>query len=148
MYIGSMQYYCVNKIDSKNIEGLDLSSWRLAFNGAEAVNPQTMQRFIKKFEPFGFKPEAMHAVYGLAESSVALAFPKLHQPAKTDYVERDSFESKQKAIPTALGSKNTLAFAICGEPLEGHDIRIVDKDQQALGEREVGCVQFKGPSSS
>ncbi|WDT80388.1 MAG: AMP-binding protein [Candidatus Manganitrophus sp.] len=66
---------CVRKIDERAIEGLDLSSWRVAFNGAEPVSPETLERFTKRFAPYGFRKETFFPVYGLAESSVALTFP-------------------------------------------------------------------------
>ncbi len=65
---------CVRKIADAALEGLDLSSWRCALNGAEPVNPDTVERFVARFAPYGFRREAMMPVYGLAESSVASAF--------------------------------------------------------------------------
>ena len=59
---------CVHKIDDRDLAGLDLSSWRLAFNGAEPVSPDTITRFGARFAPYGFRPEAMTPVYGLAEA--------------------------------------------------------------------------------
>jgi acyl-CoA synthetase (AMP-forming)/AMP-acid ligase II/acyl carrier protein len=63
---------CVRAIQDHEIEGLDLSSWRMSCNGAEPVNPATIERFIARFEPYGFRPDAMAPVYGLAECSVGL----------------------------------------------------------------------------
>ncbi|MEA3332592.1 MAG: AMP-binding protein, partial [Pseudomonadota bacterium] len=61
---------CLKKIDDRDIEGLDLSSWRLVFNGAEPVSPETVRNFGKRFGCYGFGFEVMAPVYGLAESSV------------------------------------------------------------------------------
>ena len=66
---------CVRRIANTDLEGLDLSSWRVAFNGAEAVSAETIRTFTDHFGPVGFKPEALKPVYGLAESTVGLAFP-------------------------------------------------------------------------
>ncbi|MDA3785315.1 MAG: AMP-binding protein, partial [Deltaproteobacteria bacterium] len=74
--------FCLKKIDDLDIEGLDLSSWRLAFNGAEPVSPATVHDFTARFRPFGFAAQAMAPVYGLAESTVGLAFPPPGQPAR------------------------------------------------------------------
>src|SRR3974390_916389 len=57
---------CVRKIPDKAMEGVDLSSWRAAMNGAEPVNPETLERFINRFSKYGFKRESMLPVYGLA----------------------------------------------------------------------------------
>jgi acyl-CoA synthetase (AMP-forming)/AMP-acid ligase II len=65
---------CLTKIDDE-LQGLDLSSWRLAFNGADPVSPVTIQRFIDRFAPNELRRDAITPVYGLAESAVGLAFP-------------------------------------------------------------------------
>ena len=80
---------CVRKISDKAMEGVDLSSWRAALNGAEPVNPETLERFTKRFAKFGFRREAMLPVYGLAEASLGVTFPPLYRGPKIDRVERD-----------------------------------------------------------
>ncbi len=138
---------CVRKIDDAALEGLDLSSWRLAFNGAEAVNPNTLKRFIKRFKPYGFDEKNMFPVYGLAESSVALTFPPVGRGIKIDTIKRESLEDNLKAQPASKDSKNVLEFVGCGMPLKGHAIRVVDNDNNPLPDRNVGNLQFQGPST-
>ena len=65
---------CLRRIDERDIEGLDLSSWRFAFNGAEPVSPETLTAFENRFARYGLRPTAPAPVYGLAECSVGLAF--------------------------------------------------------------------------
>lgn len=136
---------CIRKIDPANLEGLDLSSWRMAANGAEKVYPQTLELFAEKFASYGFKKEALLPVYGLAESTVALAIPPLGRQFRVDYVDRQQFEEKRLAQPSK--DKNALAFVGCGMPIEAHEIRIVDDNNKLLTERQVGRLQFRGPSS-
>ncbi len=138
---------CIRKIDDANLHGLDLSCWRLAFNGAEAINPRTLERFAKKFAPFGFKEESLYPVYGLAESSVALTFPPLHRVPKIDTILRNPFEIKQKAIPSAKTEIPYLEFVSCGLPLPLHEIKVVDDAGNSLPERQIGSLYFKGPSA-
>ncbi|HUO37312.1 MAG TPA: AMP-binding protein, partial [Mycobacterium sp.] len=59
---------CLAKIDDAELQGLDLSTWRLAFNGAEPVSPATVERFTKRFAAYGLRPDVITPVYGLAES--------------------------------------------------------------------------------
>jgi 1-acyl-sn-glycerol-3-phosphate acyltransferase len=139
--------FCIRKIDDKAIEGLDLSSWRIAFNGAEAVNPDTLARFTQRFSPYGFRPETFFPVYGLAESSVALTFPHLGRPPRIDRVAREPFERHHRAEPASVSESSPLRFVSCGVPLPGHEVRIVDERGQELGERMEGSLQFQGPSS-
>lgn len=138
---------CVSKIHEADIEGLDLSHWRLAFNGAEAINPKTLQRFIEKFEPYGFKAESLYPVYGLAESSVALTFPTIAQKPRIDAILRGPLENNNQAEPANLQTQDRIEFVSCGKPLPGHEIRIVDTSNQPLPERHVGNLQFRGPSA-
>lgn len=135
---------CVRKIDHGLIEGLDLSSWRMAANGAEKIYPRTLEMFAKKFEPYGFNRKALMPMYGLAESTVGLAIPPLHRDFRVDHVDRKRFEEDRFAIPSS--EENQLSFVSCGLPIEGHDIRIVDEDNLVLPERRVGSLQFRGPS--
>ena len=136
---------CVNKLDPAVLEGLDLSSWRVAANGAEKVYPRTLQAFCDKFAPFGFKRNAMMPMYGLAESSVGLCLPPLGREFRLDTVDRKLFEEKRSAEPT--DNKEGLTFVGCGMPLPEHEIRIVDDENVVLPERSVGRLQFRGPSA-
>ena len=137
---------CLKRLNDEDIEGLDLSSWRLAFNGAEAVSPDSIERFTRRFQTVGFKPETMMPVYGLAESSVGLAFPPLHRKPVIDRIDRDKFSHTGQAIAAEPADKNALSFVGCGHALSGHQIRIVDADGKELPERHKGNLQFRGPS--
>ena len=137
---------CVRKVTDAEIEGLDLSSWRLACNGSEPVSPETIERFTRRFAPYGFKPETMCPVYGLAESSVALTVPPLGRGPWVDRVARAAFERRREARPAAADDDNPLRFVSCGRPLPGHEVRIVDATGQPVGERIEGRIEFRGPS--
>ncbi|MDR3478959.1 MAG: AMP-binding protein [Gammaproteobacteria bacterium] len=136
---------CVRKIDPATIEGLDLSSWRIAANGAEAIQPKTLQRFAEKFAPYGFKLETFLPVYGLAESTVGLAVSPPGRKPWIDKVDRKAYEETFLATPTE--DVNCLEFVSCGPPLPGHEVRIVDDENQLLPARHIGHLQFKGPSN-
>jgi 1-acyl-sn-glycerol-3-phosphate acyltransferase len=137
---------CVRKITDEEIEGVDLSSWRLAFNGSEAVNPETIERFTRRFAAYGFKPEAMCPVYGLAETAVALTVSPPGRPPTIDRVARERFERSRVAEPAAADEPNPLRFVACGRPIPGHEVRIVDAGGVPADERVEGRVEFRGPS--
>ena len=107
---------CVRKIADKDIEGLDLSSWRVAMNGAEPVNPETMERFTARFSRYGFRHEAHLPVYGLAESSLAVTMPPLNRGPLVDRVERETFTAQGRAFPAKPegGSTDFVCFFRCG----------------------------------
>ncbi len=139
---------CLTKVRDKDIEGLDLSSWRVAFNGAEAVSPQTIERFTQRFANHGFRPETMYPVYGLAECAVGLTFPPLGRPPLIDHVQRDPLTLHGHAIEAEEGDENALSFVASGLPLPDHEIRIVDDQDRELPERQEGRLQFRGPSAT
>lgn len=139
---------CIRKIKEESIEGLDLSSWRIAANGAETVHADTLSRFIEKFKPYGFKPSAIFPVYGLAENSVGLAFPPLdRQEPLIDVIDRKALEKDGIAKKSIEAGPDTLKIVSCGRPIPGHKIKIVDKDGRELPERTIGNLWFKGPSA-
>ena len=138
---------CLAKVRDAEIEGIDLSSWRLAYNGAEPVSAATIERFGDRFAPYGFRREAMTPVYGLAESSVGLAFPPLRRGPLIDRIRRDAFVRSGRAEPVKPGEPD-LRFVACGQPLPGHEIRVVDAAGNELGDRREGRIEFRGPSAT
>lgn len=139
---------CVRKIETEALEGLDLSSWRMAANGAETIYPKTYERFLAKFKPYGFKAESFYPVYGLAESTVGLAVSPLNRPPRVDVIDRIVFENDKQALPLEVdSSQEKLEIMSCGKPLPGHLVRVVNEKFEPLPERSVGQLQFQGPSS-
>jgi 1-acyl-sn-glycerol-3-phosphate acyltransferase len=137
---------CVSKVADEEIEGLDLSSWRLALNGSEAVSADTIARFTERFARCGFRADAMYPVYGLAESSVGLTMPPLSRAPRVDPVAREPFQHAREIQPAHPADPQPLRFVSCGVPLPGHEVRIVDSAGRVAGEREFGRIQFRGPS--
>lgn len=139
---------CLNKIADATIEGLDLGSVRMIANGAEPVSARTLRRFIERFGRFGLPAQAVAPVYGLAESSVGLAFPPLGRPPLIDRVDRESLSTR--GVAEIAGAEGPTPFEIvaCGRPLPGHEIRIVDDAGHELGERREGRLEFRGPSTT
>ncbi len=137
---------CLRSATEHSFEGLDLSSWRMAMNGAEPVNPDTLERFARQFSAYGFNPAALAPVYGLAESSLGVS---LHAPGRgliIDRVERRAFMQTGRALPVAPDDTDALRFVSCGQPLPDHAVRIVDTQGRELVERQEGRLEFRGPS--
>ena len=139
---------CVRKIPDKAMEGVDLSSWRAALNGAEPVNPETLERFNNRFAKHGFQREAMLPVYGLAEASLGVTFPPLYRGPKVDRVERETFATQERAVPAAAGDENAIAFVSSGMALPGHEVLIADKNGNVVPERVEGFLWFRGASAT
>jgi fatty-acyl-CoA synthase len=139
---------CVRKIPDKAMEGVDLSSWRAALNGAEPVNPETLERFANRFSKYGFRREAMLPVYGLAEASLGVTFPPLYRGPRVDRVERETFTTEGRAVPAPAGDENAIAFVSSGVVVPRHEVVIVDTDGKEVPERTEGFLWFRGPSAT
>jgi fatty-acyl-CoA synthase len=139
---------CVRKIADKDIAGIDLSCWRVALNGAEPVNPDTLARFEKRFAPYGFRGASMAPVYGLAEASLCVTFPPLDRPPLIERIDRETFTTRGEAVPVSAGEANAIAFVSAGRPVARMEVRIVDDSGDELPDRHEGFLWFRGPSAT
>jgi 1-acyl-sn-glycerol-3-phosphate acyltransferase len=139
---------CATRLDARDLEGLDLSSLRWLFNGAEPVSAETMERFAARFAPYRLDPKSLAPVYGLAECALDLAFPPPLRGVVIDRVDRARLAAEGIAAPAAADDPQPLRIVGCGRPLAGYEIRIADEAGRELAERTVGRVEFKGPSAT
>jgi 1-acyl-sn-glycerol-3-phosphate acyltransferase len=139
---------CVRKVADKDIQGVDLSSWRAALNGAEPVNPETLERFANRFASHGFRREAQLPVYGLAEATLAVTVPPLGRGPLIDRVERETFAAQGRAVPAAPEDETAIAFVSSGHPIPRHEVRIVEDSGNEVPDRTEGFLWFRGPSAT
>ncbi|EDM74616.1 non-ribosomal peptide synthase [Plesiocystis pacifica SIR-1] len=137
---------CVRRIRDEEMEGLDLSSWRVAFCGAEPIRPETLERFAERFAPWGFDRAALFPCYGLAENTLIVSGAWLGQGADTldlraEAIERDRAEL---AAPGTLGSAQVVS---CGGVVPDHEVRVVDPETREAAEPGgIGELWVGGPS--
>jgi fatty-acyl-CoA synthase len=139
---------CVRRIADKDLEGLDLSCWRAALNGAEPVQPSTLERFVARFEQYGFRRGALLPVYGLAEASLGVSAPQVGSGYRIDRIERLAFQSSGRAVPAGRGDGAALEFVSAGKPLRDVECRIVGRGGEVTGERVEGRLLFRGPAAT
>ena len=138
---------CVRKIVDADIEGVDLSSWRAALNGAEPVNPETLDRFAERFASYGFRRTAQLPVYGLAEASLAVTVPPINRGPLVDRVDRETFTSQGLAVPSD-DEDSCISFVSSGMPISEHEVRIVNDSGEEVPDRTEGFLWFRGPSAT
>jgi len=139
---------CIRRINEAEMEGIDLSSWRFAFNGAEPVSPDTINSFVGRFSKYGFHKYAVSPVYGLAECTVGVAFTTPGDPWRMDRLDRDRFARSGDAVLARPEDPAPLDVVGCGQVIEGHDLRVVDAAGLELPDRQEGLLQFRGPSAT
>jgi fatty-acyl-CoA synthase len=120
---------------------LDLSSLRIAMNGAEPIDPDSVTAFAEAGARFGLRPESVLAAYGMAETALGVSFAPLDTGLQVDEIDADALESHRRADP---GSGRR--FPKLGPTLPGIEVRVVGDDGTVLGEREVGVLQLRGES--
>ncbi|TXD37134.1 fatty acyl-AMP ligase [Lujinxingia vulgaris] len=137
------------KLPERLLDGVDLSSVRLAFNGAEPIDHRTVDAFLGRFEPYGFKREAFFPVYGLAEATLAVAFPRPSTRVRYDSVDRNQVADQRRASEEDPQASHALTSVSVGFIVPEHTLILRDlQSGQALGERQVGQIHVRGPSVS
>ncbi len=139
---------CLRRIADEDMAGIDLASWRFAFNAAEPVSPDTIVAFEKRFSKWGLRKNCLSPSYGLAESTVGVAITVPGTPWRADRLEREHFTRTGAAVEAKPDDASPLIVIGCGTPIPGHDIRVVDAAGLELPDRQEGHLQFRGPSST
>lgn len=140
---------CTTRAGGKPINGLDLSSLRIAGCGAEPVRCEVLETFSRTFKPYGLRAESLMPCYGLAEHTLAVAFSPVNTGMSVDRIRTEAL-ARGHAIPvnseTTAIRHGVTNVASCGRIFPGHDIKIIDGEGKSLGERAVGEILLRGPS--
>ncbi len=134
---------CADRVGDAELEGHDLSSWLVALNGAEPVTAGALHRFAERFGRFGFRPEALTPVYGLAEATLAVTFSDPARPFSEGTFDANALARDGVARP-ASGAGVTLVGV--GRPLPGIELQIRDKAGVEAKDGMLGRVVVRGPS--
>jgi acyl-CoA synthetase (AMP-forming)/AMP-acid ligase II len=134
---------CVRRIGPEARERLDLSSWEVAFNGAEPIRAGTLEAFATAFAPCGFRREAFFPCYGLAEATLMVTAGERDEPTTTRRFDARALEGG-RAEPVAGGGVELVG---CGGPDAEHELAIVDPETLLRCEPgRIGEVWVAGPS--
>lgn len=136
---------CVHRVTEEERARLDLSSWEVAFCGAEPVREPTYSRFSRTFEPRGFRRAAFFPCYGLAEATLFVTGSQRGAPPKTCAVNTAALERGAVVLARDEDSDQRTLVS-CGKPAPSEEVRIVDPDSARLvASNRVGEVWVRGP---
>jgi fatty-acyl-CoA synthase len=131
----------------KRMTGLDLSSMRVALNGAEPIDPDAVESFVAEAVRFGFPPGAVFCAFGMAEVAIGGTFPPPMRGMRCDTVDRVVLEEKRVAEPADPVLDGSRRLPMLGQPVPGLEVRIVDPSTgEELLERQVGELLIQGTS--
>ena len=137
---------CINKIAPEQRASLDLSSWEVAFTGAEPVRAETLEMFARTFADCGFQKEAFHPCYGMAETTLMVSGSKRKVAPIISQIDGESLE-RNRAIKMVREQEGTRAIVGCGQTFLDHKILIVDPETlTACPADKVGEIWVSGAS--
>ena len=126
------------------LPGLDLSSVRLIFNGAEPISVALCEEFLARMAPYGLSRRAMFPVYGLAEATLAVSFPAVGSEPTTVTLDRHALGVGARATRVGSGERNGIMLMSVGRPLPATAVRIAGADRAALPDGTVGHLLIRG----
>ncbi len=131
---------CTDKITDEQLDGLDLGSWEVAFNGAEPIRPSTLEAFTERFRAVGFRPETFFPCYGMAETTLIVT-----GSGKRDVPIVRSFDGhaldEHRVVAASPTEENARKLVGCGHVLPDEEVMIVDPEScKRLPDHQVGEV--------
>ncbi|HKT71400.1 MAG TPA: non-ribosomal peptide synthetase [Steroidobacteraceae bacterium] len=126
------------------VEDLDLSAVRLIFNGAEPISAPLCREFTTRLALARLNPNAMFPVYGLAEASLAVAFPPVGSPLTTITLDRHQLGVAKPVVPLDAGHGDAIELVSEGAAIPHCRVRVTDDDDKPLPENQVGHVHITG----
>jgi acyl-CoA synthetase (AMP-forming)/AMP-acid ligase II len=132
--------YVAERVRDEELAGLDLSSWRLALDGAEPVSAEAMRRFAARLAPHGFRASALVPVYGLAEAALAVTFAQPGAPLAGRRVDPVRLAAEGVVAP---GDREVVSV---GAPVPGVTVEVRARDGGPAGEGRLGRIFVRGAS--
>jgi acyl-CoA synthetase (AMP-forming)/AMP-acid ligase II len=143
---GYMHY--LKSHDAAKTAALDLSRVRIIFNGAEPIAADLCRDFLAALAPAKLAPNVMFPVYGLAEASLAVTFPRPGAPLAVDVLSRGTLGPGDAIRTTAAAADDAVELVRVGRPVEHCEVRIADESGDAVAEGIVGRILIRGDNVS
>ncbi len=141
--------FCAKKIRDRDMEGVDLSSWRAVINCSEPMVWKSHQLFIERFSPFGLNPAALATSYAMAENVFAVTQGGIEEAVNIDWIDAKTLASDKIAQPASSPSgthpsdAGVIAQLSAGRPIKGTEVRILTAEGQDLPERHLGEIAIR-----
>ncbi len=134
--------FCAQKIRPFDMEGIDLSSLRAVINCSEPMMHSSHQMFLQRFQPYGFREDALATCYAMAENVFAVSQDGIEKPITLDWIDRKGLLVDKIAIPSEP-SADSICMVSAGKPISNTQVRILDAEGRELPERIIGEIALQ-----
>jgi len=135
--------FCATKIRERDLEGLDLSSWRSINNCSEPMRYESHLAFFHKFQRVGLRFEALNTCYAMAENVFAVTQGGIDAPVTVDEIDREAMQVQRIARPADGSAGPTIKMLSAGRPVQNTECKVVDDQGQPLPERTIGEIALR-----
>lgn len=137
--------FCAQKIRDRDLEGVDLASWRAVINCSEPMHWRSHQMFIERFQPYGLRPSALATCYAMAENVFAVTQGGIDAPVRVDPVDQAGLLTRQVAEPAADpdAPQGVVRMLSAGSPIDNTRVRVIDPQGRDLPERRLGEIALQ-----
>lgn len=137
---------CIDKITDEDLKTLDLSSWEVAYNGAEPVRADTLKKFTERFAPVGFRADSFYPCYGMAETTLIVTGAAGRSKPFFKWFHGEELDERRVKIvsPDDSAARELVG---CGVVLPGQEIAIVDPEtRKRLPTDRIGEIWISSPT--
>lgn len=134
--------FCAQKIRERDLEGVDLSSWRGVINCSEPMRYESQMNFLERFRPYGFRPSALLTCYAMAENTFAVTQGGADGPVTIDIIDREAMQVERVARAAQDGRAVTHMVS-AGRPIRNTEVKVVDDKGNTLPERQIGELALR-----
>ena len=137
--------FCAQKTRDRDLEGVDLSTWRAVSNCSEPMRFESHQAFLNRFAPFGFEESALCTCYAMAENVFAVTQGGIDRPLLIDEIDRDGMQQRKLAQP-ALKDLPSIKMVSAGRPIRNVEVKVMDEQGRELPDRHIGELALRSDS--
>ncbi len=134
--------FCAQKVRDRDMEGVDLSTWRAVTNCSEPMRYESHQAFYEKFKGYGLKTKTLCTSYAMAENVFAVTQGGIDGPVMVDEIDREALQSRKLALP-AYDHRPSIKMPSAGKPIKGTSVRVLDEHLKDVSDRTIGELALK-----
>lgn len=134
--------FCAQKIRDRDLEEVDLSSWRAVINCSEPMRWASHQMFLKRFSPYGFRAEALATCYAMAENVFAVTQGGIKEPVRVDEIDLRMMQEQRRAVPQS-GDGPSFKMLSTGMPIDNTRVRVLSEKREDLPDRHIGEIAIQ-----